>query len=291
MANNIKKIFWKMLPKKIYALVGPPGTGKSFRAFLIADKYHIEYIIDDGLLIHDQQIIAGKSAKDEQYHVSAVKCAIFHDQKHAREVRHALVSRHYTSVLILGTSENMVNKICLKLHLPKPRKIIRIEDIATEEEIRIAQRSRLKDGAHVIPIPMIEVKKTYPNIVMKEFVDFITAPKQLFSRRKKTPQGRKTIVRPNFGSDGKISISETALLQMVSHCVQEYSTEVRLQKVSVNEQPSGFSLGLDIYIDYTMNTPEALKQIQKIVKDKIEQFTGIPIQQVDINIKGSYNEI
>ena len=36
---------------KVYALVGRSGTGKSFRAQLVADKYHIPLIVDDGLLI------------------------------------------------------------------------------------------------------------------------------------------------------------------------------------------------------------------------------------------------
>ena len=43
-----------------YALVGPSGTGKSFRARLVADKYKIEAIIDDGLLIKDERILKGR---------------------------------------------------------------------------------------------------------------------------------------------------------------------------------------------------------------------------------------
>ena len=45
---------------KVFALVGPSGTGKSFRSQLLAKKYGIEYIIDDGLLINDDKIIAGR---------------------------------------------------------------------------------------------------------------------------------------------------------------------------------------------------------------------------------------
>jgi ABC-type oligopeptide transport system ATPase subunit len=36
--------------KKVFALVGGSGTGKSFRAKLVAQKYGIDFIIDDGLL-------------------------------------------------------------------------------------------------------------------------------------------------------------------------------------------------------------------------------------------------
>jgi ABC-type dipeptide/oligopeptide/nickel transport system ATPase component len=48
---------------KVFALVGASGTGKSFRAKLVAQKHEIEYIIDDGLLIKNNRILAGHSAK------------------------------------------------------------------------------------------------------------------------------------------------------------------------------------------------------------------------------------
>lgn len=32
---------------KVYAFVGPSGTGKSYRAQMVADSKNIEYIIDD----------------------------------------------------------------------------------------------------------------------------------------------------------------------------------------------------------------------------------------------------
>ena len=42
----------------VYALVGESGTGKSFRAKLLAQKYGLEAIIDDGLLIKEDKILA-----------------------------------------------------------------------------------------------------------------------------------------------------------------------------------------------------------------------------------------
>ena len=41
---------------RTFALVGRSGTGKSFRAQLVAEKYHIQLIIDDGLLIRNYQM-------------------------------------------------------------------------------------------------------------------------------------------------------------------------------------------------------------------------------------------
>ena len=48
---------------EVYALVGPSGTGKSYRAISFANEMGILYILDDGLLIKDNRILAGVSAK------------------------------------------------------------------------------------------------------------------------------------------------------------------------------------------------------------------------------------
>jgi hypothetical protein len=284
MINFLKNIIWRIRPKKIYALIGPTGSGKSFRAFLIADKYKIDYIIDDGLLIKDQKIIAGKSAKKEPLKITAIKRAIFKETKHAREVRKTLYREHYTSLLIIAISELMLQRIIERLHLPKPTKIIRIQDISTDEEIKRAQKSRKKHGKHVIPIPMIEVKKKYPNIVLHAIHLFIDEPKGFFFKKKKRRLIEKTIVRPKYGTQGTITISETALVQMVSHCIAEYSSSIKLLKIVVTELNEGYQLNLKLAINYKMHDSKIIKEIQNIISNKIEEFTGIPIKKVDINI-------
>lgn len=277
--------------KKVYGLVGPPGSGKSFRAFLIAEKYNIEFIIDDGLLLKEQKIIAGKSAKKEKFHVTAVKRAIFHETKHAREVRKTLYKSNFKNVLILATSENMLNKIVSRLHLPSIHKIIKIEDIATQEEIQLAQKSRKKYGKHVMPIPLIEVKKLYPNLVLHAIHMFSHENKGFFFKRKKNKIIEKTIVRPNFGLNGNISISEPALVQMIEHCIAEYSTNIKLLKVKFIEAEEGIELSLDLSVDYTKNKPYDLMTLQTLIKEKIQNFTGIEILDVNINISKTFNKL
>lgn len=287
MINIIKNLIWSFLPKKIYGLVGAPGTGKSFRAFLVADKYNIQYIIDDGLLLKGQKIIAGTSAKDEKFHVTAVKRAIFHETKQAREVRKKLFEERYRSILILATSDNMFYKIIERLHLDKPTKIIKIEDIATEDEIKQAQKSRFKEGKHVIPIPLIEVKKKYPNLVLHAIHMFKKNDNQFFFWGKKQKIYEKTIIRPNFGIEGKISISEEAIVQMITHCVAEYSHDIKILKVKLEENPDNYIIQLEVAAKYSSLKPEDFKKLQNIVKDKINSFTGINILKVNIEIKKS----
>jgi ABC-type antimicrobial peptide transport system ATPase subunit len=45
----LEKLFFFLRRVKTYALIGGSGTGKSFRAKLLAQKYGIDFIIDDGL--------------------------------------------------------------------------------------------------------------------------------------------------------------------------------------------------------------------------------------------------
>lgn len=62
---------------QVYAFVGKTGTGKSYHAQEVAKKYGIKYIIDDAILIKENKVIAGKSAKTEASKIASVKAAIF----------------------------------------------------------------------------------------------------------------------------------------------------------------------------------------------------------------------
>ena len=64
-----------MIKTEVYAFVGPSGTGKSYRAQLVANERKISYIIDDGLLIKENEVIAGKSAKKAPTKIETVKDA------------------------------------------------------------------------------------------------------------------------------------------------------------------------------------------------------------------------
>ena len=49
---------------RVLAFVGPSGTGKSYRAQMVAGENNIEYIIDDGLLIKDNAIACWNFCKE-----------------------------------------------------------------------------------------------------------------------------------------------------------------------------------------------------------------------------------
>ena len=56
---------------EVYTLVGKSGTGKSFHAMNVCKKLNIEAIIDDGLFIYKNSVLAGTSAKREETKIGA----------------------------------------------------------------------------------------------------------------------------------------------------------------------------------------------------------------------------
>jgi uncharacterized alkaline shock family protein YloU/adenylate kinase family enzyme len=287
-----KNLFWVLRRIKVYALTGESGTGKSFRAKLVAQKYGIDFIIDDGLLIRDNRILAGHSAKKEKTFLAAVKVALFDEKSHRDEVARKLQSEKFNKILVLGTSEKMVNKIAARLQLPPPGKIIKIEDIASQEEIERAIRTRRIEGKHVIPVPSIEVKRNYPGI----FYDAI----RIFKRRAgpaalgPTPRvHEKSVVRPEYSKRGKVIISEAALSQMVIHCVDEYNPSFRIKKIVVKDDDAGYRLVITIDVPFGIQLGGNIHALQQYVIENIERYTGILIEEVNIiidKIRQSPNE-
>ena len=71
---------------RVYAFVGPSGTGKSYRAQMVASEKNVNYIIDDGLLIKDNEVIAGESAKKAPTKIETVKHALFYTDEEKQEI-------------------------------------------------------------------------------------------------------------------------------------------------------------------------------------------------------------
>ena len=157
---------------KVYGFVGPSGTGKSYRAQFVAGENNIKYIIDDGLFINDNKIIAGTSAKKADTKIETVKHALFLNKLEQAEIQKAIEEYKPESIMILGTSDGMVQKIAHNLALPEITKIIHIEDVATPEEMERAHNVRVTEGKHVIPVPTFEIKK--------DFSGYILDPLQIF---------------------------------------------------------------------------------------------------------------
>ena len=127
---------------KVYTLTGKSGTGKSYQAINLCKEKNIESIVDDGLFIYQNRVEAGTSAKRQKTMVGAIKTALFTSDDHAASVRERIEQLRPDSMLIIGTSDKMTDKIIDRLNLPPADERIYIEDITTEEEVEIADRQR-----------------------------------------------------------------------------------------------------------------------------------------------------
>lgn len=267
----------------VMALVGPSGTGKSHRALIVAHEYNADAIIDDGLFIMDNKIVAGYSAKKEPSKVKAVKRAIFMDEEHSSWVRDTIKVVQPQRILILGTSVNMINKIIAVLELPLLSMVVRIEQIASVNEINRAREIRLKEGKHIIPVPTIELQP--------HFSDYLIDPLQIFFKKPQTKYrkvGEKSIVRPRFSYYGKLVIANSATAAIVDYIATTDMSITRTGQISIRnykDKEKGILISLDVTIKYGSVIRDVVLQAQQRIKTMVEYMTGMTVQRVNIDVK------
>lgn len=262
---------------EVYALVGSSGTGKSFKALEFAYENDIEYIIDDGILIYKNKVLAGISAKQANTTIEAVKRAIFYNLEHRQEVREAIKKENIRKILIIGTSKKMVNQIVERLSIGRVCKFINIQDISTKYEIEIAKQAR-KEGNHVIPVPAVEIKSMASGLS-------INSLKRLFRKgnNRNMIVLEKTIIRPTFSYIGKFYISADVIKQIIEYEVYNFGSIDRINKINI-ENCNNF---MNIFVSININDLETIKKIEDIqqtIKKSIEKMTLVNVQKIDINI-------
>lgn len=274
---------------RVIALVGRSGTGKSFRAKLMAETYKMGCIIDDGLLIQGNSIVAGKSAKKEPTYMHAIRTALFDDPHHRNEVINAIGSRRIKRILILGTSIRMVALVSERLDLPPPSEVLQIEEISTKADMDKAKISRNDLGEHVIPVPAIEVQRDYPNLISNSIKVFVKISRGFSLKQgKKHKVYEKSIVQPTFNAKnrGTIAISENAIAQMIAHCVDEFDRSLFIRRVKIRKSQGAYQLRAEVEIPFANKPIENLQELKGYVLNKIEKFTGIMIGKFDLVIAG-----
>ena len=269
----------------VIALVGPSGTGKSHRALWVAQKNGADAIIDDGILIKDGKVIGGSSAKKEKNRIMAVRRAIFVLPGHASDVRRAIAESQPRRILILGTSENMVQKIAKALKIGPVSTIIRIEDIASKKDMELAQYHRLRRGEHIIPVPTIELKPHFSGYLIDPIKSFFKT-----SSSKRRRLGERSIVRPVFSYYGKLVIDDSVIKSIV-HIVAEKLEEVyrvgttHVKHIVNGDDDLGIMVTIEIVFAYGHVITEAMAELRSRLQTAIEHMTGMVVQEIDILVK------
>ena len=266
---------------KVYAFVGPSGTGKSYRAQMVASEYNIRYIIDDGLLIKDNEVIAGVSAKKAPTKIETVKGALFLNQEKAEEIKKAFRKYKPESLLILGTSDGMIEKIRTNLELPELEKTIYITDVATEQEMQEAKRITKVEGKHVIPVPTFEIKK--------DFSGYILDPLQIFKSKGKDAKpyiSEKSIIRPTFSYLGNYTISDGVLKDIIAHLAASVDAIYKINRTRIEKTQTGVKIYIEIILVYGFNIVSSLQSFKKKCIKEIENLTAMNVDEVQILAKG-----
>ena len=268
---------------KVYAFVGPSGTGKSYRAQMVAAEKNVHFIIDDGLLIYDNQVIAGSSAKKASTKIETVKKALFINESESNAIKKALNKYKARSILILGTSDGMVEKIAQNLGLPKISETVYITDVATEQEMETARKIRVTEGKHVIPVPTFEIKKDYSG--------YLLDPLQIFKLKgngQKPYISEKSIIRPTFSYLGNFTISDNVFRQIAEHVANKLDEIHRVLKTRVDNSAEGPIIYMEVEIVYGYNVVESLKLFKQKAIREIENLTAMNVVKMDVVAKSVY---
>ncbi len=265
---------------KVFGFVGPSGTGKSHRAEWVARERDIDYIIDDGLLIKGNRIIAGVSAKREKTKVGSIKRALFTDPQHAEDMKKAIRQCNPEAILVLGTSVEMVESIARRLELPKVSEMVYIQDVASEYEIKQALSTRKEQGKHVIPVPTFEIKK--------DFSGYLLDPLQIFKRKGKGSYqlvGEKSVVRPTFSYMGSYTISDYTIYQIVEYITSGIEGVNRISRFRAENHPDGIYIEMDLVLVYGYKIKPLLYEVQRKVAEEVERLTALNIKALNVVAK------
>lgn len=281
--DEIKDMLPFMRKIKVYAFVGPSGTGKSYRAQMVAGEKNTHFIIDDGLLIKDNEVIAGESAKKASTKVATVKHALFYEDDEKEAIIKALKKYKPESILILGTSDGMVKKIAENLGLPEISETTYINDVATEQEMETARRIRVTEGKHVIPVPTFQIKK--------DFSGYLLDPLQIFKSKGKGQKpyiSEKSIIRPTFSYMGNFTISDLVFRQILEYLAVNTKAIHKILKARVDNYGDGVRLYIEVTIVYGYNVVEGLKNFKEKAKKEIEKLTAMNVVEIEVVAKNIY---
>jgi len=265
---------------KVYAFVGPSGTGKSHRAQMVAKMKETEFIIDDAILIKGNKIACGVSAKKSSTKIEAVKRALFSMPGQVEEIKAVLEEEKPESILILGTSDDMVQKIVRNIGLPEIEETIYIEDVSSPEEIAAARSARMAGGKHVIPVPTFEIKKN--------FSGYLVDPLQIFKWKGKGTQPflvEKSLIRPTFSYLGNYTISDNVFKTIIEYIANNIKDIYKIQRVKVETSQNGVSIYIDVVIEYGCAVRKVLADLKNKVKKEIDRLTAMNVLDIQVLAK------
>lgn len=263
---------------KIISFTGKSGTGKSYQANRICMENNIEGIIDDGLFIYKGQVVAGSSAKKCESKAAAMRTALFNLPENSNAVKAALKKYDPQKLMIIGTSDKMVDWIVNALELPPIEERLYVEDFTTEEERETAKYHRLVQGEHVIPAPMGQLKRDFAGYAMNPLKFVLNLVQDL------TSSSESTIVRPKYSYIGNFAIQPRAIRDITYIVAEEYAVSFKCLKLMQHGGAANLSLTLKLQVVRSKEAILKLEEFQQRLSDEIENMTSFSTSAVNIII-------
>lgn len=266
---------------RVIAFVGPSGTGKSYRSTMVASQNGADGIIDDGLLISHGKVIAGTSAKREPTMMASVRHALFMKDEQSADIKKYLKKDKIKCLMILGTSENMVQKIARALDVGKIEKYIHIKEVATPEEMEHAHEMRMNEGQHVIPVPTFEIKKNFSGYFLHPLRNF----QRNLDKDLDIGAADKSIVRPTFSYMGDYLISDNVIVAMAIHEAEKFDAISKVLNINVRKTGHGLHLDMTISVRFGCKIDEVCRNAQMAIRENIEKYTSVNVRRVHMFVK------
>ena len=267
---------------EVYTLVGKSGTGKSYHAMNLCKSLGIEGIIDDGLFIYKNSVVAGVSAKRDATKIGAIKTALFSNDEIRDSVVKAIKKQKPASILVLGTSDQMADRIIARLGLPAPpedsARRIHIEDITSEEERAMAKKQRTEMGKHVIPAPAMQLKRS--------FAGYFLDPLKIFRGKDQGAAAERTVVRPAYSYMGQYFISEKVIEDVIACLAHETNAIGRVIHVVQYSNPEAYMLKIAVKIRKGYPVWPSARDFQARVEEQVEKMTAFNVARIDIEVRG-----
>lgn len=266
---------------KVIAFVGPSGTGKSYRSVIVSKQYGADAIIDDGILVSNGTLLAGSSAKNQQTRIASVKHALFMKPQQCVEVRKALKENKISCLMILGTSDGMVEKIAANIGIGPIEHTVYINEIATSEEMELAKSMRMEKGQHVIPVPTFEIKQQFSGYFLHPLRHF---QKNLDNSGDVT-ENEKSIVRPTFSYMGDYTISDSVIVDIAAHEARNIDGVAKVHNINLRKTKHGVHIDTTLILRYGVNINEVGRKVQHAIRDNVEKYTSVNARRVHIYVK------
>ena len=204
------------------------------------------------------------------------------DDQHRDKIVRAIQRADIQSILILGTSDDMIRQIARRLGLPFPVKIIQIEDITTTDDRIKARRLRAESGTHVIPAPTFQVKRQFSGY-------FLDPMKRLRggSGSGRTVTTEKTVVRPTYSYRGEYIISDKVITDIVHHVAALTGGVAGVLWVTASkDSESGLFIRIILQLVYGARIKKTALAIQRGVFETVEHMTNFNVRTVDVEVRG-----